>query len=105
MAVCKINDIVWMAERGMLREMKIAKIFDGVNCSDPLYELAPVKGGLFDYKFAHQDDFYLFKETAITIAESQANEIIAKATQDINLAKCEIRFAKRCLKQLKKESK
>ena len=103
MAACKINDHVWLAENGMVREMIVAKIFDAVNTSNPLYELAPVNGSLFDYKFAHKDDFFLYHESAIDVAEYQADEIIKKSTQTIELAKCEIRFAKRCKKQLRKE--
>ena len=105
MAVCNIGDHVWIATRGRLVEMVIKKIFDAVNASNPLYELAQVGGGLFDYKYRHKSDFFVIKEAAIAMAEKQADDIINKANQTIAMAKCEIRYAKRCKKQLEKAAK
>ena len=105
MAVCSVGDHVWVAEEGRLLEMIVKKIFDDVNASDPLYELHQVGSGPFDYKFLHAEDFFLYKEAAIYVALDQANAIIDKGNKDIARAKCEIRYAKRCKKQLEKAAK
>ena len=105
MAVCNIGDHVWIASKGRLLEMVVKQIFDEVNASDPLYELAAVGGTPFEYKFRYKRDFFVIKEAAIAMAEKQADDIINKANQTIAMAKCEIRYAKRCKKQLEKAAK
>ena len=105
MVVCSVGDHVWVAENGQLREMVVKKIFDEVNAVNPLYELEQVGGGFFDYKLLHAEDFFLYKDSAIDVALKQADTIIDKGNKDIAMAKCEIRYAKRCKKQLEKAAK
>lgn len=75
-----------------------------IGSADPTFEVKELhRTGCLSEYFKHESEIYTNRADALRVAIASAEQCRDKAEKDLQLAKCEVRWAKHTLKQLNKE--